>query len=226
MESLPNELTKEIVSHMPYESVVYMCQTDQHFNTLCQSNNFWEQLYMRDYGVYHAKEKYILAKQALERFSKIFPIITQRVLEILINPIVVPEWNILEGLMIVDQNNWGNWSLDILSIDVLKEIVSMTDLDETPSINTHLRNYILKRLISTPNKIYPNFKQLFKELRESDCDKFRQLISQPAKIFVRTKPLLLSYDYDLAEAISINIGVKCEDEFDDIINETIDLLKN
>jgi ADP-heptose:LPS heptosyltransferase len=55
MESLPNELTKEIVSHMPYESVVYMCQTDQHFNTLCQSNNFWEQLYMRDYGVYHAK---------------------------------------------------------------------------------------------------------------------------------------------------------------------------
>ena len=60
--------------------------------------------------------------------------------------------------------------------------------------------------ITDIRKIYPNFDQMVKELQQSNCGRFRELISHPTIIFINKVPTLINYDYDLAVEFPDHVG--------------------
>lgn len=49
--NLPNEIRQLISLNLPYEDIVTVCQTNKSYHSgICDSQYFWQQLYIRDFG--------------------------------------------------------------------------------------------------------------------------------------------------------------------------------
>jgi hypothetical protein len=180
METIPPEIyLEEIVKNLSYEDIVGLCLTNTRFKMFCGSNLLWQRLLQRDFWITYqgenARNVYLLYKHALDHFSNYYPIITQYALQALVTFIPISTWSILDKRI-------RHLNSSLLTTYLLQSLV-----------NYGYKNDVRKIAIGD-NEI---FDQMIQEL-EQNCDKFETLASRPTLIFIKRKPIIIKYDYDLA----------------------------
>jgi hypothetical protein len=212
MEFLPQEVKlTEIWKYLPYEDIVRLCQTNKEFSTICSSNETWKYLLQRDFRIIFTEENaynlYILYKQALDYFSKFYPIITQRALSRIINVFPTSTWNDLGYAIEQFQEQIGLTSEFILSDLTVSDIrIFMIESGEFEQVLVNINRDMIG------DEVTPEFNQILEELEES-CDRFEEIISHPIFIFIHKQLTLINYDYELACDIIGSTEI-CYDEFD------------
>ena len=211
MEFIPRVLRlNQIWIYLPYEDIVTLCQLDRKFNTICQNNETWIYLLRRDFWIDYpkpnAREIYLQYRQTLKHFSRDYPIITQRALNLIVNHIPSTLWKFL------DESTTMNEDESILSISMVIDLMVNSGQSWEP-----LQNVGDSRLI------YPDFDQMLYQLN-SNCQNFEVLTNKSSLIHVNMIPTIINYDYDLAFDLWTETPSGCDSKFEELEDQMLKLL--
>jgi hypothetical protein len=207
MDIIPRDVkVLELFRYLSYEDIMELCQTNREFNMICHNNITWKYLLQRDFGITYTKENaynlYMLYKQALDYFSNFYPIITQRVLNIIVNIAPISTWDSI-AQAIGERNMEIIYKEYLLSVYILIEICNQEFLIEHELIVTEVNCETIKSNVNT---------QLIEELRKY-CNRFWKLISYPTLVFINKKLTLIKYDLDLGHSLLLDTGNDCFKEY-------------
>lgn len=206
MEAIVREIKLgEICKYLSYEDITRYCQVSKEFNLINKSISIWEYLLNRDFNVISTEENirevYLLNKRAIDHFSKFYPIITHRALQILVKLIHI--WYELDEAIKEHREEYES--------DDYSSILSLDELNVIRLTRHGFERIILENLIGTMSDIkliYPNFDNMVKQLKQDNYEEFKILTSNPTIIFVNKKPILINYDYELAIEFTYNVHLK------------------
>jgi len=172
--------------------------------------------------IINIKNLYMLYICALEKLTKVHPIITQRALLKVIENIPKSDWgNLCLALRDCDLNA----EVYILSVNNLMEAVNYDDYDlDGYRFSMH---YEIGFAYGISNFIWSDF-DIMLDYIENDPSKYKDVVSKQNFIFVDKCLILCKYDYELAEqfiyeASSYNVICHCDLSFGGIIDEILNL---
>jgi hypothetical protein len=253
MISLPKEIQlKEICQYLNCENIINLSQVNHSFYLINEYDDLWKYLLYRDFGIEYKvinvkklqiiyksddilyrdfenaiiniKNLYMLYKYALEKLTKVHPIITQRTLLKVIEEIPKFEWDNLcmalrETIFIPEQH--------ILSINNLIDAINNTEYKNEFIMPDSYRQKI-KFTSGDANLIWDNFNIMIKDI-ENDRTKYKNLVSKQSFIFVQNHLILCKYDYELAEQflyeLISNAIIYCHEYMYEITEEIFDELR-
>lgn len=206
METIPEDIKlKEFWKYLPYESIIYLCQVNREFSSICQDNLMWCYLLYRDFDVIYvevtAQNRYLSYKCTLAHFSNFYPIITKHALKSLVDLVPVSKWSKFNEAIKSHKSQYG-----FLKILTYNDLVGVSYVD----VNCE---YILeeseRKLFKEddPHLIYHNFNQMVQELNEHNCSQLDAFISRSSLVFINNKLVLINYDYELLQQFGYNINL-------------------
>lgn len=241
---LPKEIQlNEIFQYLNYKSILNLKLVNSNF-CIIDDDVLWKHLLYRDFGIeninfynlhklyddtslknilyrgfenINIKNLYMLYKCALEKLTKVHPIITQRTLLKVIEYIPKSEW---DNLCTALKNDTSIPEQRILSVNVLIAAVSNSEWEDE-FIPSDLYKYRILFTRGNANIIWNNF-DIMLSIIESDHTKYKDLILNPTFIFVKNDLRLCKYDYELAEQFLFEVHEHvnyCHEYMDQITDE-------
>jgi hypothetical protein len=238
METIPSEVRlQEFWKNLSYEEIVNLCRTNVEFSNICQSNVMWQYLLYRDFDITYTRENarslYLLYKHTVDHFSQFYPIITQKALQKLIELIPVSEWNKFDKAIRERQEYQDAYgedkSLVLTGLELFRIVYVEDETVNEYVIEERFYRDQMEELFQNMDLIHPGFSQMIKQLEQNNCVQFKSFIYKPSLIFIKTKPIIINYDYELAVDLNNDIGFSmhrpCDQQIKQIYEEIVGLLR-
>jgi hypothetical protein len=225
METIPKEIkSEEFLKYFDYGEIIQLCQVNKDFNQVYESNETWKYLIYRDFRIVYdgdnSRTMYLSYKDGINYFSDFYPIITQKALKILLS---ISHWDSIKDGVKAWREFTGSLFPLILSVSEV-EIISGEIITDKSTYTDSIKFNEKIKPIGHSRIVYPDFNKKVEELENGNCDEFRTLISHPTLIFINKKPMLIIYDYDLANDLLFHSNFICKDQFNDVEEEILSLI--
>lgn len=221
MNTLHEEIKlNEFYRHLSYEDVLNLCLSSSEFSKICKQNSLWIYLLEKDFGIQYVekdvKDVYLLYLHALLYFSKLFPIITFKALQEIVEFIPFSEWDKFTKMFEM-WRDYGNQDL-ILSTGEITSILNeeYEELDYASNM-TNIYGQLFRQTHDDPALLNSEFNNIVKILN-NDQRKFLKFVSKPSLVFVKKKPIIVKYDYELAVDLSMFVTFKSFSQRDYYMN--------
>lgn len=182
----------EVWRYLSYVDILILCQTSYEFNAICKDNAMWIFLLERDFDVIYTKKDarklYLLYREALLMFTRIFPIITGKALKYIVNDIAYEKWQVIIAYDKREHRD-NNIFYDMLSLNLLNSILEELNLP-----------------VPYPNSYYDNDAILHsyaKQIVQKGCDELLNVTSLPSIIYVYGEKKLFEYDIELSNNLCV-----------------------
>jgi hypothetical protein len=197
MQRLPKDVYYyNILITLPYQDILYLCQTNQEFNQYCQNDELWIYLLKRDFALNYydvdAKQQYLKLHYTLSYFSKHVKLITYDVFMIINYHISKQYWSdIIKDILANRQNNYA---IPFLNRGMLGAIMDNM-------MHDYINGKIIKKFEFDINMLYDelNLEEIGSQI--NTCQDYIDIVTQPSLVFLYGQLTTIQHNLDLYDIL-------------------------